>query len=92
MVVLGGAGSLAGAAVAAVALILLREVLRPLEQAAGIYGLVQIVTALILIATLLLRPQGLFGGGEPRVLRPVSDDRSAPSDRPNRPAAAPAEN
>ena len=92
MVVLGGAGSLAGAAVAAVALILLREVLRPLEQAAGIYGLVQIVTALILIATLLLRPQGLFGGGEPRVLRPAPDDRSASPDPRNRPAASPAEN
>jgi branched-chain amino acid transport system permease protein len=101
MVVVGGSGSLVGALVAAAALVLLRELLRPVEQAAGAYGLVQIIIAVLLIATLVLRPQGLFGSGEPRILRPVargpqswgrqSWGRSAPTDRRNRPAANPAE-
>lgn len=70
MVVVGGSGSLVGAALAAVAVTLLGEALRPLEQAAGAYGLVQILIALLLIATLLLRPQGFFGSAEPSFLRP----------------------
>lgn len=69
MVVIGGTGSLVGAAVAAIGLTLLAEVLRPLEQAMGAYGLVQMVVASMLIATLLLRPQGFFGGGEPGLAR-----------------------
>lgn len=92
MVVLGGSGSLAGAVVAAVVLIVLREVLRPLEQAAGAYGLVQIITAVLLIATLVLRPHGLFGSGEPRILRPAARVRSDAFDSRNRPAVTPAEN
>jgi branched-chain amino acid transport system permease protein len=91
MVVIGGSGSLMGAALAAVALTVLREVLRPVEQAAGAYGLVQILIALGLIATLILRPQGLFGSGEPRILRSSVAFRSGNSDRRNRPAVSPAE-
>jgi branched-chain amino acid transport system permease protein len=63
MVVVGGSGSLTGAVVAAVALVVVRELLRPVEQAVGAYGLVQIIVALLLIATLILRPHGLFGSG-----------------------------
>ncbi len=69
MVVIGGGGSLTGAALAAILLSALGELLRPIEQAVGAYGLVQIVIALLLIATLLLRPQGFLGSTEPRWLR-----------------------
>lgn len=72
MVVIGGSGSLVGAAMAAVALTFLSEALRPVEQALGAYGLVQIVIAILLIAMLLLRPQGFFGSAEPSLLRPVT--------------------
>ncbi len=70
MVVIGGSGSLTGAVVAAVAISLIGEVLRPIEQAFGAYGLVPIMVASLLVATLLLRPQGFFGSSEPRLLRP----------------------
>ncbi len=70
MVVIGGSGSLVGSALAAVVITLLSELLRPIEQATGAYGLVPIIVAAMLIATLLLRPQGFFGSGEPRFLRP----------------------
>lgn len=96
MVVIGGSGSLTGAIVAAVVIMLLREVLRPVEQAAGAYGLVQIIIALLLIGTLLLRPQGLFGSAEPRWLRPApaipEPGGPAPADPRHRQAIAPADN
>jgi len=78
MVVIGGSGSLIGAAIAAVALTVLSEALRPVEQAIGAYGLVQIVIAVLLIAILLLRPQGLFGSAEPPLLRPAPARPQAP--------------
>ncbi len=86
MVVIGGSGSLTGALLAALAISTLSEALRPLEQAMGAYGLVQIVIALLLIAVLLLRPQGFFGSGEPGVLRSAATPHRAerpqpPSDR-----------
>lgn len=71
MVVIGGSGSLVGAALAAVMLSVVTELIRPIERELGAYGLVQITIAAILIAVLLLRPQGLFGSGEPVSRRPV---------------------
>src|SRR3712207_1760503 len=68
MVVIGGSGSLAGAVVAALGLSLVTELLRPVEQGTGLYGLTQMVVALCLLTVLILRPQGLFGGGEPALL------------------------
>ncbi|KAA0969609.1 branched-chain amino acid ABC transporter permease [Aureimonas fodinaquatilis] len=65
MVVIGGSGSLIGAAVAAILLSVVGEVMRPVERELGAYGLIQITIALILIAVMLLRPKGLFGSGEP---------------------------
>jgi branched-chain amino acid transport system permease protein len=96
MVVIGGSGSLTGAIIAAGAIMLLREVLRPLEQAASAYGLVQIIIALLLIGTLLLRPQGFFGSSEPRWLRPgralPQPEGPAPAEPRHRRAIAPADN
>nr|WP_309685019.1 branched-chain amino acid ABC transporter permease [Armatimonas sp.] len=63
MVVLGGLGSITGAALAAVVLTALPEVLRySLGQQANQYRLV--VYALALVIMMLVRPQGIFGRGE----------------------------
>jgi branched-chain amino acid transport system permease protein len=76
MVVIGGTGSIAGAIVAAVAISLLGEALKPLEELLELYGLSQVLIALGLIVVLRLRPQGLFGSAEPAFpLRP----RKAPA-------------
>jgi branched-chain amino acid transport system permease protein len=69
MVVVGGAGSITGGIVAAVAISLIGEALKPLEEALELYGLSQVLIALGLIVILRLRPQGLFGSAEP-ALRP----------------------
>jgi branched-chain amino acid transport system permease protein len=58
MVVLGGMGSISGAAMAAVVLTLMTELLRSV----GDYRLV--AYALTLILVMILRPQGLFGSEE----------------------------
>lgn len=96
MVVIGGSGSLTGALVAAVVIMFLRELLRPIEQTANAYGLVQIIIAVLLIGTLLLRPQGFFGSSEPRWLRAGTaapePDGPAPADPRHRRAVAPADN
>ncbi len=79
MVVLGGQGSLAGAALAAVGLSAIANLLRPVEQSTGIYGMTQIVVALVLIGVLIFRPQGLFGSREPGVLMRRPGNRTAAS-------------
>ncbi|MCG8355070.1 MAG: branched-chain amino acid ABC transporter permease [Kiloniellales bacterium] len=65
MVVIGGSGSLTGAVIAAVALSVLAELIKPFEQGLDAYGLSQIVIALGLLLVLMLRPKGLFGSLEP---------------------------
>jgi branched-chain amino acid transport system permease protein len=61
MVVLGGMGSISGSICAAVILTLLPEVLRPIKE----YRMV--IYSLLLIALMILRPQGIFGLGEIRL-------------------------
>jgi branched-chain amino acid transport system permease protein len=61
MVVLGGQGTIAGPIVGAVIVTVLRYVLKPLEEALGIYGLVELLYALLLIITMLRKPEGLMG-------------------------------
>ena len=68
MVVIGGTGSITGGIVAAVAISLLGEALKPFEETLELYGLSQVLIALGLILMLRLRPQGLFGSGEPAFL------------------------
>ncbi len=63
MVVLGGMGSISGSALAALLLTLLPEALRPLQQWTGL-DLRMVLYSLMLIALMLLRPQGLFGTRE----------------------------
>lgn len=65
MVVMGGTGSVSGAVIAAAAVTLLGEGLKPLEEGMGLYGLSQMIVALALILVLRFRPAGLFGSREP---------------------------
>ena len=68
MVVIGGAGSITGAALAAAALTIAAELLRPVEEAANLFGASQIIVAVGVILVLIYRPTGLFGAAEPDVL------------------------
>lgn len=68
MVVLGGRGSITGAIVGALAVSLLSEAIKPVQEAIGAYGLSQIITALAVILVLIFRPAGLFGHREPAIL------------------------
>lgn len=65
MVVLGGTGSITGAAIVAVILTISTEFLRPLEEAAGLFGASQMIVAVVVLLVLIFRPTGLFGTAEP---------------------------
>ncbi len=69
VIVVGGSGSITGSVLIAIAFTLLTELIKPLESEFGLYGLSQMLIALLLLASLLIRPSGLFGGNEPRLLR-----------------------
>jgi branched-chain amino acid transport system permease protein len=69
MVVVGGSGSITGSVVAALVFSMITEAFRPLEEKLNVYGIGEIVMALILILVLIYRPQGIFGTGEPAVLK-----------------------
>ena len=71
MIVIGGTGSLTSAVVAAIGLSLLSEFLRPVEEAIELYGMSQVILALMLLLMLIYRPRGLFGSSEPRWRWPV---------------------
>ncbi|MDQ7850133.1 MAG: branched-chain amino acid ABC transporter permease [Armatimonadota bacterium] len=74
MIVVGGLGSTTGAVVGAIVLTLIPEALRSLEggiEVVGItlpplFGLSQLILAVMLILTMMLRPRGLVGGWEAR--------------------------
>jgi len=68
MVVVGGTGSISGAFIAAIIFTALTEIFRPLEEALGVYGIGEVMMALILVLILIYRPQGLFGSREPAIL------------------------
>jgi branched-chain amino acid transport system permease protein len=68
MVVVGGTGSIAGSFLAAIIFSVLTELFRPLEETFNVYGIGEIIMALILILILVYRPQGLFGSREPSIL------------------------
>jgi branched-chain amino acid transport system permease protein len=68
MIVVGGTGSISGAFCVAVIFSILTEAFRPLEETLGMYGLGEILMALILVLILIYRPAGLFGTREPGFL------------------------
>jgi branched-chain amino acid transport system permease protein len=85
MVVLGGTGSIIGAALVAALLTAMTEVLRPVEEAAGLFGLSQILVALAVLVVLITRPTGMFGTAEPDFIawiRKLAGFRPTPSNRP----------
>ncbi len=69
VIVVGGSGSITGSVLIAIAFTLFTEVIKPVESELGLYGLSQMVIALLLLASLLIKPSGLFGGNEPRFLK-----------------------
>ncbi len=72
MLVIGGAGSISGALTGAVFITVMREALRQLEGYLNnsgvisfeVYGLSEVVVAILLIAVLIWRPSGIVGGQE----------------------------
>jgi branched-chain amino acid transport system permease protein len=68
MVVVGGMGSITGSFLAAVLFSTITEFFRPLEENFEMYGIGEIVMALVLILILIYRPTGMFGNGEPKIL------------------------
>ncbi|MCL6509220.1 MAG: branched-chain amino acid ABC transporter permease [Anaerolineae bacterium] len=88
MVVIGGAGSVSGSVIGAVLMTLLPELLRRVETALAIggqplYGLSQIVIAVLMLLVMIFRPQGLMGRHELiQVLAGLSGARNKPSSAP----------
>ena len=70
IIVVGGQGSIIGAILAALAISLGSEALRPLEETLGLYGMTQVIVAIALVLVLIWRPKGLFGLDEPLVRSP----------------------
>jgi branched-chain amino acid transport system permease protein len=68
MVVVGGGGSISGSFIAAILFSTLTEFFRPLEENLDMYGLGEVLMALVLIVILIFRPKGLFGSREPSFL------------------------
>jgi branched-chain amino acid transport system permease protein len=72
MMILGGMGSITGSILGAIIMTILPQLIIPFERGGNVLGfeipalngLTQIVTALILIAVMLVRPAGLAGAKE----------------------------
>jgi branched-chain amino acid transport system permease protein len=81
MVVVGGTGSITGSLLAAVVFSALTELFRPLEERLEMYGIAEILMALLLLLILVLRPSGLFGSREPGFLSagPISKPGAHPA-------------
>ncbi|MEW5814766.1 MAG: branched-chain amino acid ABC transporter permease [Spirochaetota bacterium] len=65
IIVVGGNGSITGSVLSAALMTVLVEVLRPIEERSGLYGISQIIFAVSLLFVLVLRPKGFFGRDEP---------------------------
>lgn len=62
--IVGGTGTLVGPIMGASLLTGLTFALKPLEEGLGIYGLIELILAALLIVTMMKRPRGLAGGKE----------------------------
>ncbi|MDE2125946.1 MAG: branched-chain amino acid ABC transporter ATP-binding protein/permease [Armatimonadetes bacterium] len=81
MIVLGGSGSITGAAAAAIVLTALPEYLKSIQDKIHFHDEYRLVIyALLLVMTMILRPQGVFANGE---LRWPWKRKSAPHDGPD---------
>lgn len=70
MVVVGGSGSISGSVVGAVIFTATIELFRPIEENLELYGVAEVLLALLLVVILIYRPKGLFGTKEPGVITP----------------------
>src|SRR4030095_6398029 len=68
MVVLGGTGSIAGAALVGAKLTIATEALHHLAAGMGLFGASQMRGAAAVFLVLVFRPKGLFGMAEPDLL------------------------
>lgn len=68
IVVVGGTGSITGSILVAIFFTLFTELLKPIEENFSLFGLSQIIIAVILILVLIFRSKGIFGSREPRIL------------------------
>jgi branched-chain amino acid transport system permease protein len=82
MLVIGGMGSVSGSILGAIGIVGLTEVLRRVEDATLLYGLSQIVLAVIFIVVITVRRDGLLGQRE------IPIDRLFLRGGPHRPPAA----
>jgi branched-chain amino acid transport system permease protein len=64
MIVVGGLASVSGAVIGAMTVTLTTEIMRRVEDSAGIPGLTQMVVALLILFVLYRRPDGLVGRSE----------------------------
>jgi branched-chain amino acid transport system permease protein len=64
MLVIGGMGSVSGSVLGAIVIVALTEALRRVEDATLLYGLSQIVLAVIFIVVITVRREGLLGQRE----------------------------
>ena len=64
MLVVGGMGSVTGSVIGPILITAIAESLRRLEDVTLLYGLSQIVLAVLFIAIIIFRPGGLMGDGE----------------------------
>ena len=60
MPIIGGSRNLYGPALGATLLVLIRYLLKPIEEHLGIYGLVELIYAALLVAVMILRPEGIL--------------------------------
>jgi branched-chain amino acid transport system permease protein len=90
MLVIGGMGSVSGSLIGAVAITLLAEGLRRIEDTTLLYGMSQIILAVIFLVIITFRREGLLGGREvplDRLFAPGWRNRLRPG-RPSRPPPA----
>ncbi len=78
MLIVGGMGSISGSILGATMLTVLKQVLKPIEETTGIYGIVQLTFASILIITMIKKPSGILGYKEislGQIMRAISGRR-----------------
>jgi len=61
MPIIGGSRNLFGPALGASLLITMRYLLKPAEEALGVYGLVELIYAALLVSVMIWRPGGILG-------------------------------
>lgn len=89
MLVIGGMGSVSGSILGAIAIVGLTEALRRVEDATLLYGLSQIILALIFIVVITVRRDGFLGQREVPLDRLFARRRNARPGEPAPPGEAP---